>query len=151
MLVQALCNMPVYTTVTYKTLFSPKFISFFFQHENIYCNYLCASNGYPQFMFLWSKKRNIYLDNPVLPWIGNIVKKSTYRIQPNYRKYPYKCTVKQFLSLQITASVLFVFFIKAYVLGTHLNCINFLMQFKWVPTKHASMKKIRIKCINTIR
>ena len=54
-----------------------------------------------------------------------------YRIQSNYRIYPYKRTVKQFCSLQITASVLFIyFFIQAYVMGTHLNCINLLMQFK---------------------
>ena len=49
----------------------------------------------------------------------------TYRIWSNYR------TVKQFHSLH----VLFVYlFIKAYVVSTHLNCINLLMQFKWVPT-----------------
>ena len=30
-----------------------------------------------------------------------------YRIRPNYCTYPYKRTVKQFRSLQITASVLF--------------------------------------------
>ena len=41
-----------------------------------------------------------------------------YRIQSNYHTYPYKRTVKQFRSRQITASVLFVyFFIKAYVVG----------------------------------
>ena len=27
-----------------------------------------------------------------------------------------------------------IFFIKAYVVGTHLNCIDKSMQFKWVPT-----------------
>ena len=27
-----------------------------------------------------------------------------------------------------------IFFIKAYVLGIHLNCIDKSMQFKWVPT-----------------
>ena len=27
-----------------------------------------------------------------------------------------------------------IFFIKAYVVGTHLNCIDKLMQFKWVLT-----------------
>ena len=33
--------------------------------------------------------------------------------------------------MQITASVLFVyFFIKAYVVGTHLNCIDLSIQFK---------------------
>ena len=48
-----------------------------------------------------------------------------YRIQPNYHTCSYKRTVKQFCSLQITASVIFVsFFIKAYVVGTHLNCID---------------------------
>ena len=47
-------------------------------------------------------------------------KHPNYRIQPNYRTHPYKRTVKQFCSLQITASELFVdFFIKAYVVGTH--------------------------------
>ena len=51
----------------------------------------------------------------------------TYRI----RSYPYKRTVKQFRTLQITASVLFGYFlIKAYALGTHLNCIDLSMQFK---------------------
>ena len=40
-------------------------------------------------------------------------------------------TVKQFRNLQITASVLFVyFFIKAYAVDTHLNCIDLSMQFK---------------------
>ena len=27
-----------------------------------------------------------------------------------------------------------IFYIKAYVVGTHLNCIDKSMQFKWVPT-----------------
>ena len=30
--------------------------------------------------------------------------------------------------------VFLIFFIKAYVVGTHLNCIDKSMQFKWVPT-----------------
>ena len=48
---------------------------------------------------------------------------------------PYKHTAKPFHSFQITASVLFVyFFIKAYVVSTHLSCIDLSMQFKWVPT-----------------
>ena len=70
----------------------------------------------------------------------------TCRIRPNYSTYPYKGTVKEFRSLQITASVLFVyFFIKAYVLGTHLNCIDLTMQFKWVPTTYAFKEKTRKK------
>ena len=45
-----------------------------------------------------------------------------YRIRPNYRTYSYKRTVKQFRSLKIIGSVIFVyFFIKAYVVGTHLK------------------------------
>ena len=52
-------------------------------------------------------------------------------IQPNYCTCSYKGTVKQFRSLQITASVIFVyFFVKAYGVGTHLNCIDLSMQFK---------------------
>ena len=57
--------------------------------------------------------------------------KYIYRILYNYRIYPYKRTVEKFRSLQITVSVLFLyFFIKAYVVGTHLNCIDLSMQFK---------------------
>ena len=48
-----------------------------------------------------------------------------YHIQPNYHIYPYKCTAKQFRIFQVTARVLFVyFFLKAYVVGTHLICID---------------------------
>ena len=34
-----------------------------------------------------------------------------------------------------------IFFIKAYVVGTHLNFIDLSMQFKWVPTTYAFIKK----------
>ena len=73
-----------------------------------------------------------------------VEKEQKYRIRSNYRTYPYKRTIKKFRSLQITASVIFLyFFLKAYVVGTHLNCIDLLMQFKWVPTTYAFIKKIR--------
>ena len=40
--------------------------------------------------------------------------KQLFRIRSNYRTYPYKRTVKKFRSLQITASVIFLyFFLKA--------------------------------------
>ena len=71
--------------------------------------------------------------------IGTVNSEWSYRILPNYRTYSYdKRSVKQFRSLQITASVVFVyFFIKAYVVDTHLNCIDVSsMQFKWVPTSY---------------
>ena len=34
-----------------------------------------------------------------------------------------------------------IFFKKAYVVGTHLNCIEKSMQFKWVPTTFAFIKR----------
>ena len=34
-----------------------------------------------------------------------------------------------------------IFFIKAYVVGTHLNCLDLSRQFKWVPTTYAFRKK----------
>ena len=74
-----------------------------------------------------------------------------YRIRSNYHTYPYKRTVKQFRTLRITASVLFgYFFIKAYAVGTHLNCIDLSMQFKWVPTTYAFIKKFRKNGLNII-
>ena len=36
---------------------------------------------------------------------------------------------------------LLIFCIKAYVVGTHLNCIDKSMQFKWVPTTNAFIEK----------
>ena len=30
-----------------------------------------------------------------------------------------------------------IFSVKAYVVGSHMNCINKLMQFKWVPATYA--------------
>ena len=58
----------------------------------------------------------------------------SYCIRSNYRTYPYKRTVKKFRSLQITARIIFLYVIlKAYVVGTHLNCIDLSMQFRWVP------------------
>ena len=38
-------------------------------------------------------------------------------------------------------SFFLIFFLKAYVVGTHLNCIDKSMQFKWVPTTYAFIKK----------
>ena len=34
-----------------------------------------------------------------------------------------------------------IFFVKAYVMGTHLNCIDKSLQFKWVPITYAFIKK----------
>ena len=34
-----------------------------------------------------------------------------------------------------------IFFIKAYTVGTHLNCMDKSMQFKWVPITYVSIQK----------
>ena len=65
----------------------------------------------------------------LLSYLGHL--KFVYRIRSNYRTYPYKRALMKFRSLQITASVHFIyFFIKAYVVGSLLNCIDLSMQFK---------------------
>ena len=77
--------------------------------------------------------KNIFWDNYLPSFLESVsfLLKVEYCIWPNYCTYPYKRTVKKFCSLQITANVLFLyFFIKAYVVGTHLNCIDLSMQFK---------------------
>ena len=61
-----------------------------------------------------------------------------YRIRPNYRTYPYKHTVKKFRSLQITASVLF-----SLLLYKGICCGYKSMQFKWLLTTYAFVKKVR--------
>ena len=66
------------------------------------------------------------------------------RIRSNYRTYPCQRTVKQFRNLQITASVLFVyFFIKACVGRYSFELHRFSMQFKWVSTTYTFLKKLR--------
>ena len=93
--------------------------------------------------------------------------KNTYRFRPNGRtvclgfskllgklliKYVSMYTMgtlKQRLAEDLSndAYVMFlcflflIFFIKAYVVDTHLNCIDKSMQFKWVPTTYAFIKK----------
>ena len=51
-----------------------------------------------------------------------------------------KKSVKDFLD-DVHLICFLIFFIKAYVVGTHLNCIDKSMQFKWVPTACAFIKK----------
>ena len=92
-------------------------------------------------MFPCRNKKNIHT-SWLIQSILDIAMLGIYHIWPNYCTYPYKHTVKQFCSLQITASVLFVYLvIKAYVVGTHLGCTDLLMQFKWVPTTYTFIKK----------
>ena len=57
----------------------------------------------------------------------------TYNIWPNYRTYPYKHTVKWFSCLQIVyIYIRYFFFKKAYVVGTHLNCLNLMSTHKYI-------------------
>ena len=35
-----------------------------------------------------------------------------------------------------------IFVVKAYVVGTHLNCIDKPIQFRWVPTTYSFIKKV---------
>ena len=39
-----------------------------------------------------------------------------------------------------------IFFIKTYVVGTHLNCIDKSVQFKWVPITYAFIDKKYADC-----
>ena len=65
-----------------------------------------------------------------------------YYIRPNYHIYPYKGTVKHSRNLQITDSVLFVyFFIKAYVVGTYLNYIDNICFYKENQEKKTTTQK----------
>ena len=83
---------------------------------------------------------------------------------PDKREYPRTVfdliTAHTPISAQSRNSVVFrlqpvyfflYFFTKAYVVGTHFNCIDKSMQFKWVPTTYAFVKKVRKNCIVIIK
>ena len=96
-----------------------------------------------------------------------------YRIRPHYRavrlgfstlpgklvvKYKsayYRYTLKtrstkDFFNVVYAMNFFSIFYIKAYVVGTHLNCIDKSMQFKWVTTTYVFIKKVDQKytCCN---
>ena len=112
-----------------------------FNLEKIFQNVVC-SNFYPKcYFFAWNKTQCIYPKYWDTELLTILALGFEYHIWPKYCKYPYERTVKEFCILQITASLLFDnFFIKANVLGTHLNCIN-LHEYP----QHTSTKKIRKK------
>ena len=63
---------------------------------------------------------------------------------PTYTKGTLLKKLRKDLSNNAYAMFLYFFFnflYKAYVVGTHLNCIDKSMQFKWVSTTYAHMKK----------
>ena len=64
-------------------------------------------------------------DNLVFYISSNII----YRIRSNYRTYPYKPHSRNSVVFRLQPVYFFLyFFIKAYVVGTHLNCIDLSMQ-----------------------
>ena len=120
-----------------------------FLHLTFLVSYPCEGTlMYPGLSTIWYRNSSKY-HKKEYPYTF-LLSTWKYRIRPNYCTYSYKRTVKQFHSLQIIASVLFVyFFIKAYVVGTYLNYIDLSMQFKWVPTTYVLIKKIKKTRINT--
>ena len=70
--------------------------------------------------------------------------KHVVKYVPTYTKGTLLKKLRKDLSNNAYAMFLYVFFFnflyKAYVVGTHLNCIDKSMQFKWVPTTYAHMK-----------
>ena len=65
-------------------------------------------------------------------------------IRHNFRTYPYTRTVKQIRRLPIAVHVILstslyiiCFFIIAYVVGTHLKCLDKSRKFKWAPATYA--------------
>ena len=99
-------------------------------------------------VFIWNIYLNYDIDN--LSWVVCIVFtlniRASYRIRPNYRTYPVSAQSSKSIILRLQPVYFFVyFFIMAYVVSTHLNCIDLSMQFKWVPTTYAFIKKIRKK------
>ena len=77
--------------------------------------------------------------------ISKLLGKLVVKYVSTYQKYTLKTRSANDLSNGVYAMLLCVclriFFKKAYVLGTHLNCIDKSMQFKSVPTTYAFIKK----------
>ena len=63
-------------------------------------------------------------------------KKCIYLLKVHFKKR----SAKDFLD-DVYAIFFLTFFIKAYVVSTHLNCIDKSMQFKLIPTTYAFIKK----------
>ena len=103
----------------------------------------------PQSLFSWKHKKNISKCHLLkfLPRVLSIKIRATLLLTIFNL-----ITAHTPISAQSRNSVVFrlqpvyfflYFFTKAYVVGTHLNCIDKSMQFKWVPTTYAFVKKVR--------
>ena len=108
-----------------------------------------------------------FFSNPKITDIFSYFYKEAYCIRPNYctvhsfSKLLGKLVVKyvptntkgtfkkkkdqrrshQMMLMLCFCDLFLIFCIKAYVVGTHLNCIDKSKQFKWVPTTYAFVKK----------
>ena len=51
----------------------------------------------------------------------------------------------------LSGFVFLIFFIKAWVVGSHLNCIDKSMQFRWELTTYAFMKKVDKSTLTVIQ
>ena len=67
--------------------------------------------------------------------ISKLLGKLVVKYVITYKKYTLKTrSANCYLMVFMQCFFRPIFFIKAYVLGTHLNCIDKSMQYKWVPT-----------------
>ena len=104
------------------------------------CSYLENQFIVVHFMRLWVPY-STFLPHPALR-----VFKITGKLVAKYDFIYTKGTLKQRpvkdLSNDAYAMLLcfLIFLIKAYIVGTHLNCIDKSMQFKWVPTTYTFIK-----------
>ena len=58
---------------------------------------------------------------------------------------PIRTYSSNFVILRLQPMYLYLLFIKAYIVDTHLNGLDKSRQFKWVPTTYAFIKTIRVK------
>ena len=90
-----------------------------------------------QYMYhIWPNYRTVCLGFPKL--LGTLIcgKVGTYLLRIHYNK-----KIRKGLIWWWFCNFFLIFFIKAYLVGTHLNCIYKSMHFKWVPTTYAFIKK----------
>ena len=79
--------------------------------------------------------------------ISKLLGKLVVKYVITYFKYALKTKSANYISNGVYAMFFFhfhfsmIFFMKAYVVGTHLNCIDKSMPFKWLPTTYAFIKK----------
>ena len=105
----------------------------------VYCplsNYLDLQDLHPDLKYhIRPNYRTVHLGFSKLPGTLICGKICIYLLRIHYKKdqkKTYLMTIMHFF---------LIFFIKVYVVGTHLNCIDKSMQFKWVSTTYAFIKE----------